>query len=118
MSSQMVFWMVPPQLGLAAPMVVGSSLVKNRTVSRALTAWAGAAVGSGTGVVIAGAAVAVACIPSSAGRATVGAVVGSVWTSGAGGAEVPQATSNRTIRATTLDRHFIIPFFDVELGSI
>ena len=51
MSSQMVFWMLPPQLGLAAPMVVGSSLVTNISLSLALTTGAcGTAVGWGAAV--------------------------------------------------------------------
>ena len=50
MSSQMVFWMLPPQLELAAPMVVGSSLVMKITESLALSTMTGAIVGAGMAV--------------------------------------------------------------------
>jgi hypothetical protein len=119
----MVFWMLPPQSGLAAPMVVGSSLVTNLTVSRALTAWAGAVVGWGAAVGCAGAGVAVGSMANGAGRATSGAAgasapeVSAGW-AGSGGAAVPQATIRVVTKAAKLSSHLLFALFVVIMTCI
>ena len=106
-SSQTVFWMFPPQNGLAAPSVVGSSLVTTMTSSLALTTAAGASVGFGAALGWAFAAGFAAAGFAAAGSAVAGmASALGLATSGAGAAEgsgaaAPQATINiLTITAT------------------